>query len=197
MSIIGIPIGIYGYLFPGNINLMVLDLYISKRYKILVAVLALIVIFESFYCLFTLLLLGGLEKSNNWYQSIQLGSFILIMVMGIWMISERKGRQQSVQQNTLNRGIISVVVHPQQIPFWLIIGVVVNPLMKFEMDRLGLIGFVVCNAIGTLITMSIYMVFGSRVLHYFKLNISNVNKILGLIYVAVGGYSLALFYFGK
>ena len=66
MSIIGLPIGLYGYLFPGNINLMVLDLYASKKYRILAAVLLLIIVFESIYCLLTLLLLGGLKESSQW-----------------------------------------------------------------------------------------------------------------------------------
>jgi hypothetical protein len=37
MSIIGIPVGFYGYLFPGNINLMVVELYAAKKFKLLFA----------------------------------------------------------------------------------------------------------------------------------------------------------------
>lgn len=193
MSIIGIPVGLYGYLFPGNINLMVLDLYASKKYLLLTAVLSLIVVFESMYCLLTLLLLDGLKQSGYWLKWLEIGSFVLILSMGIWMLMESRKSKQAVQKNTLYRGIINVIVHPQQIPFWLIIGVVINPLMNFGMDIFALAGFVVFNAVGTLMAMVIYMVFGTKILLYFKLNLSIVNRAMGLVYIIIGSYSLLRF----
>jgi putative Ca2+/H+ antiporter (TMEM165/GDT1 family) len=193
MSIIGILVGLYGYIFPGNINLMVLDLYTSKKYQLLAGVLCLIVIFECIYCLLTLLLLGGLQQNSQWYALVEVVSFILIMVMGIWMLLESRKNKQAVQKNTLYRGLLSIVIHPQQIPFWLIIGVVINPMKKFGVDVFGLAGFVFFNAIGTLLAMSIYMFFGSKILQYFKLNIATINKIMGVVYVVFGCYSLLSF----
>ena len=194
MSIIGLPIGLYGYIFPGNINLMVLDLYASKRYRVLAAVLVLIVVFESIYCLLTLLLLSGLKQSGHWYQSLEVGSFIMILAMGIWMLLESQKNKQAVKKNTLYRGIINVIVHPQQIPFWLIIGLVINPVLKFGGDVFALSGFIIYNATGTLLAMAIYMVFGNQILQYFKLNLSNINRAMGLMYVVIGGYSLLNFF---
>ena len=34
MILIGIPIGLYGYLFPGNINLMMLEIYRTGENKV-------------------------------------------------------------------------------------------------------------------------------------------------------------------
>lgn len=190
MSIIGIPIGLYGYIFPGNINLMVLDLYISKKYKVLIAVLCLVVLFESVYCLLTLLLLGGLKENSLLYKLLKVGSFVLILVMGLWMLLESRKNKQTIQKNTLTRGIINIIVHPQQIPFWLIIGVVINPLIKFGMGAFALSGFVIFNAIGTLTAMCIYMFFGNMILHYFNVNISYVSRMMGFAYVVLGACSL-------
>jgi hypothetical protein len=196
MSIIGIPIGLYGYLFPGNINLMVLDLYASKKYRLLAGVLALIILFESIYCLLTLLLLGGLPQSSHWYKLLQAGSFVLILAMGIWMLMESRKSKQAIQKNTLYRGIINTIIHPQQIPFWLIIGVVINPMMKFGMDVFALAGFVFFNAIGTLLAMGIYMFFGNKILQYFNLNLSYINRAMGFVYVTIGGYSFLNLFVG-
>jgi len=196
MSIIGIPVGLYGYLFPGNINLMVLDLYASKKYRILAAVLLLIIVFESIYCLLTLLLLADVKENSQWYKWLELGSLMLILAMGIWMLMESRKNKQTVQKNTLYRGIINVIIHPQQIPFWLIIGVVINPLMKFGMDVFALAGFVIFNAIGTLLAMCVYMVFGNKILQYFNLNLLVINMGMGFVYVGIGGYSLLRFLIG-
>ncbi|MBC7935176.1 MAG: hypothetical protein H7Y86_07440 [Rhizobacter sp.] len=196
MSIIGIPVGVYGYIFPGNINIMVLDLYASKKYRILAAVILLIIIFESIYCLLTLLLLGGSKESSHWYKSLEIGSFILILAIGIWMLMESRKSKQAVQKSTLYRGINNVIVHPQLIPFWLIIGVVINPLMKFGMDVFALAGFVIFNAIGTLMAMAVYMIFGNKLLQYFNLNLSTINRVMGFVYAGIGGYSLLNYFVG-
>ncbi len=193
MSIIGLPIGLYGYLFPGNINLMVLDLYASKKYRVLAAVLLLIVLFESMYCLFTLLVLGGIKENSYWYKWLEFGSFIMILAMGSWMILEKRKSKYSAQQNILYRGIINVIIHPQQIPFWLIISVVISPQLKFGMHLTSMAAFVIFNAIGSLLAMVVYMVFGNRILQYFSLNLSYISRIMGFVYIGLGTYSLLKF----
>ena len=196
MSIIGILVGLYGYIFPGNINLMVLDLYASKKYRMLAAVLSLILLFESMYCLLTLFLLGSVKESSHWYKWLEACSFLLILSMGLWMLMESRKSKQSVRNNTLYRGILNVIIHPQQIPFWVVIGVVINPLMKFGMDALSLAGFIIFNAVGTLLAMTVYMVFGNKLLQYFNLNLSYINKVMGFVYVGIGSYSVLLFLIG-
>jgi hypothetical protein len=196
MSIVGLATGLYGYIFPGNINLMVVNLYALKKYRLLLAVLILIVVFESIYCLITLLLLSGLKENQLLYKWLQGGSFILIIAMGVWMLLENPKSKQAVQQNTLYRGIISIVIHPQQIPFWLIIGVVINPFIKFGMDVFALASFVIFNALGSLLVMAMYMFFGNKMLQYFKLNLSNINRAMGFVYIFIGSFILIRFLVG-
>ena len=78
MILIGIPIGFYGYLFPGNINLMVLELYSTKRYQLLILMLILIVLFESIYCGVSLRFLNAIKSNSGFYNSIEFISYVLI-----------------------------------------------------------------------------------------------------------------------
>jgi hypothetical protein len=197
MSIIGIPIGLYGYLFPGNINIMVLDLYASKKYQTLLVVLSLIVLFESIYCIGTLFFLGELTVKNPLYKWVEACSYILVLLMGLFMLMEKSNNKKAAKKNTLYRGIFNIIIHPQQIPFWLIIGIVINPIVKFEMNNFTIAAFIFFNAIGTLMAMFIYMVFGNKLLQYFNLNISHINKAMGCIYLLIGGYSLVNFVTGS
>jgi len=183
MSIIGIPIGFYGYMFPGNINLMVLDLYGSKKYKTLFMILPLIILFESCYAIISLFYLNKVKENSQLFSLIEIASYLLILAMGIWMIFENKSSSQVSQKNTLYRGVLSVIIHPQQIPFWLIIGVVVNPVMNFGMDRIPILGFLFFNAIGTLLVMLIYMIYGNRLMQYFNLKLNLRNTIMGALYI--------------
>jgi hypothetical protein len=191
MILIGIAIGFYGYLIPGNINIMVLDLYSSKKYRLLFLILPLIISFESIYCLSTLCLLNRISTNGQLYNCIQLFSYLLAFAMGLLMLFEKKksnNKTDNNSNNTLYRGIFSIIIHPQQIPFWLIIGVVINPLMKFGISFFSIVGFVFLNAIGTLLAMFLYMKLGNRLLNYFSLNLYQINKSVGIFYILIGGY---------
>lgn len=190
MSSIGIPIGFYGYIFPGNINLMVVELYSLKRYKFLIFTLGLILAFETMYCIVSLLLLDTLKHNTNIYTTIETVSYLMIVGMGLWMLLENKKNTKQSHKNTIYRGIISIIFHPQQIPYWVIMGVVVNQFVPLYTNRLALYNFAVFNAIGTLLAMLFYIILGSKLLNYLNLNIQQINKVMGCVYIVLGIYGL-------
>lgn len=190
MSFIGIPIGFYGYVFPGNINLMVVELYTSSRVRFLFFTLGLILFFETFYCIVSLLLLNTLKFNTSIYNTIELVSYIMVLLMGIWMVVENKKDQQKSKKNTVYRGLLSIIFHPQQIPFWVIMGVVVNKFVPFTANHQALYQFAFFNAVGTLLAMVFYMIFGSKLFNYLKLNILQINKIMGSVYIILALYGL-------
>lgn len=191
MSLIGLPIGFYGYLFPGNINIMVLDLYGTKKYKLLFAILALVVIFESIYCLVSLFYLNKIKSNNQLFAVIEIVAYLLVLAMGLWMLFENKSNDKVSKNNTLYRGVLSIIIHPQQIPFWIIMGVIINPVLNFGMNWNAAAGFILCNAIGTLLVMSLYMIYGNKLMQYFKLKLNQLNTAIGILYIILAVFSLS------
>ena len=183
MSIIGIPIGFYGYLFPGNINIMVLELYNSKKIKLLFLILGLILAFESIYCVLSLTILNSLKVDSPFYTYIEYISYALVFIMGLWMLLEKGRNKKTTRQNTLFRGVFSIIIHPQQIPFWVVAGILITRIAHITLNSRTLAEFVLFNAMGTLLAMLTYMFFGRKILDYFKLNISHINKFMGAVYI--------------
>lgn len=160
MSIIGIPVGFYGYLFPGNITLMVVTLYGAKKFKLFLIILTLIVVFESIYCGVSLTFLNTIKSNTSFYKLIEFISYALIFVMGLWMIVEKKNNKNATHQNTIIiRGVFSIVIHPQQIPFWVVAGVLVNKAVQLDINSGALLLFTLFNSMGTLLAMFTYMIF--------------------------------------
>ena len=190
MSIIGIPIGFYGYLFPGNINLMVVELSCAKKYRLLSLMLLLIVVFESIYCGLSLLFLNVISGNSQLYKSIEIVSYVLIFIMGLWMIVEKRNDKKTAHQNTLIRGIINIIIHPQQIPFWVVAGVLINKVVQLNSNTCALPLFVFYNAVGTLLAMFTYIIIGKKIMNYFKLTISPINKVMGAAYIVLALYQL-------
>lgn len=191
MSLIGLPIGFYGYLFPGNINIMVLDLYGTKKYKLLFIILALVVIFESAYCMVSLFYLNKIKSNSQLFAVIEIVAYLLVLVMGLWMLFENKSNDKVSKNNTLYRGVLSIIIHPQQIPFWIIMGVVINPVLNFGMNWNTTAGFIGCNALGTLLVMTIYMIYGNKLMQYFKLKLNQLNTVIGVLYILLAVFSLS------
>lgn len=188
MILIGILIGLYGYLFPGNINLMVLDLYRTKKFKLLFFILVLILVFETMYCSVSLNFLTFIKEDSSLFFKFKFGSYLLLVVMGLWMLFENRKNLVATQKNTLYRGVFNTIIHPQQIPFWLIVGVFINSIIDTT-NIYTLSGFVLFNAIGTLLVMILYMFFGNKILDYFKLNLSHLTKIMAVVYLLVASFS--------
>ncbi len=190
MSFIGIPIGFYGYVFPGNINLMVLDLYHSKKYRFLMFMLGLVVTFESIYCIVSLIFLNSIKSNTKFFALIESASYILILIMGLWMLLERKSKKSKSHSTTIYRGIFNIVIHPQQIPYWLVAGSVLSGILNFNQNNWSIVTFAFFNAVGTLLAMVAYMFFGRKILNYFNLNIFHINKAMGLTYILIFFYHL-------
>jgi small neutral amino acid transporter SnatA (MarC family) len=188
MILPGIAIGFYGYLFPGNINLMALDLFRSKQYKRLVWVLALIILFESMYASISLIFLNEFNPNTTLFKNLELAAGILILIMGLWMIVENKNNQKTIHKNTFYRGVLSIIIHPQQIPFWIIAGILIKKVFQANFSNWDITGLVIGNGIGTLLVVVCYMILGNKILNYFKLNIAILSKVMGVVYIALALY---------
>lgn len=188
MALLGIAIGLYGYLFPVNINIMVMELFAKKKYRWLPFILILIVVFESIYCVLCLSFYTIIKSNTRFYHLAEEASFILIFILGIWMVIEKADSNKGTHHNTVIRGIVNIVIHPQQIPFWVVAGIFLSKAMVLDIRNLVFIAFVICNAIGTLLAMLLYMFLGNSILNYFKVNISLINKMVGAIYILLALY---------
>ncbi len=190
MNFLGLPIGFYGNIFPGNINIMMMELYGSKKFKVLFMALALIVIFESAYCLLTLYYLSSIKEHEQLFFFIEVGSYVLVMAMGFWMFFNKKSSESVSRTNTFYRGIITTIIHPQQIPFWIIIGVLIDPVVNYSGNWNTITGFVLYNALGTFLAMVVYMVFGNKLMLYFKFKLRQVNAVMGIVYIVFAVFSI-------
>lgn len=184
MSLIGIPIGLYGYLFPGNINIMMLDLYRNKKFKLLVCALITMLVFETIYCIGTLQFLQKINTNVIFFTTIEICSFFMTFIMGMWMLFEKNIAQKKVKNSNILRGFISIVFHPQQIPFWIIMAVIIKPyLNNYEQHPMAL--FALSNAIGALLAMVIYIKIGSKIIDFYGINTNSINKCVAIIYLGM------------
>lgn len=188
MSLIGIPIGFYAYLFPGNINLMMLQLHSEKRYRFLLFVFILALLFESLYCFLSLYFLSRFSPNLQVFKILEIVGYTLTMLMGFWMLFEKKYIRENKSQGNIYRGVFSIIIHPHQIPFWLFIGVLFHSILQNATNNWNLFFFVLCNTIGTGLILCTYAFFGKKILQFIHLNLNQINKIVGVSYISIAVY---------
>ena len=185
MILIGIPIGLYGYLFPGNINLMMLEIHRTGKTKFMFMMLGLILLFESIYCVISLSFLNSIKSNQPLYQTIETISYSMIFVMGLWMLLEKRKNVEKSYKNTIYRGVLSIIIHPQQIPFWIIAGIIINRFIHLSPGDGSLFVFALFNAAGASLAMLLYMFVGKRILNFFQFNTGQINKVMGALYILI------------
>lgn len=181
--ILGLLIGFYGYLFPSNINLMILELYRSKKYDLLFLISVLVVVFESLYCFFTLRFLANSLDAKH-FNYLEKSAYILMLIMGCWMIFEKKTTRKA-QKNMVYRGLISTIFHPQQIFFWTFMGIIFESIKIISKDVISLGGFVIFNAVGTVLVLGCYAFWGDKLMSILDLKMYQLNKVIGVLYVGI------------
>lgn len=145
--------------------------------------LALVIIFESIYCIVSLMFINNIKSNARFFSFVESASYILILIMGLWMLFEKRTTNNKPHQNTIFRGVLNMIIHPQQIPYWLIAGSVLSGTLNLIPNNWTVVTFAFFNAVGTLLAMVAYMFFGKKILDYFKLNIFHINKAMGVLYI--------------
>jgi hypothetical protein len=184
MKWLAFSIGFYGYLFPGNINLMVLDLYKSGRFYFLILIGILILLFESLYCYYTLFYLDALMINPELFRVIEIFAYTFTLGMGMWMITEKANPIKN-SQNSVLRGVISIIIHPQQIPFWLWMGILFGETIYLHPGEGPIAAFILFNALGTSLVIFLYSFLGNKILTFFNLRLYYLNKAAGFLYVII------------
>ncbi len=188
LIIYGLFIGFYGCITPGTINISLLNLYISKRNSDLLISLFLFALFEFVYVYFSLLFLIELQE-QSWFFLVEISSYLLILIMGIWMLMGSKNSATSLEKTSFYRACIQIVIHPQQITFWLMIGVIFSDMVaNISGSNFSLFLFLFSEVLGALLVIFCYFYFGKKLIQKFNLNLEKITKILGAFYIFLAVY---------
>lgn len=171
--------GMYGYLFPGNINTMLMSLYQGRKYLLLSGILLLALVFEYAYCFVALSSYAAIGRESTIALFLNYSGCVLGLVFGVWILFERGGGRQSKINAIIASGIISIVIHPQQITFWLYVYALLQPFGGVK--AVG--SFALFNVIGCAIIFVAYMRFGQAIIRTLQVNEITLQRFIGFTYI--------------
>jgi len=171
--------GLYGYLFPGNINTMLMQLGETKRYVLLFTLMLLALGAEYAYCFFSITALSMLQSHDILIRSLSIAGCVLGFVFGIWILATRKQDMKQGGSAVIARGLISMIIHPQQIPFWISVYSLSIPFGGIPHASLFALG----DVAGSLVVYLLYAFAGSVLLRKLRVSYSHIQTTAGLLYL--------------
>ncbi len=175
--VLGILVGIYGYLLPSYINLAVLQLATTKHNRAVWRIIAIISIIEIPYCFFCM-------RGMKWFMSEHIVQLIVqwVIVLALLLLAFLSWRDagkppKSEEANAAihtdtkeNKLLLVAIFNPFQLSAWAIWGSYFIEKDWFTWNNQSILIFSIGAALGVLLILWIYAILGRKLVDYLSLN---------------------------
>lgn len=189
---LGIILNSIGYIPPGNINLTVVQITITRGIK---QAIYFITAFSCVEVLFTF----GVMRFVQWLSSeIKVGDYIdgvmivMFMVLGIitWRSRKEMPKADYSKKDSIRYGMLLGVLNPMQIPYWLFVGTYLISHEWIDIGYLSLSIFSIGSGIGAGVALYGFARFAQYIQTKFTLNNYVVNKAIAGLFFALSAYHI-------
>jgi threonine/homoserine/homoserine lactone efflux protein len=191
--IIGIGVGVYGYIIPSFINLGVFQLSMSHSLRQLRKVIIIISLVEIPYCF---VCMSGMEwliqqKSILLYIRWLIVGVLFLMAIITWIDATKKHKEvqvetKQIEGKQLNRLLFYAIFNPFQLSAWAIWGIYFVEKTWFEWNASSIFVFSVGASIGVFIILWVYAKAGQQLVTYFSTHRKKIDYAIGLILFVLG-----------
>ncbi len=192
--LIGVGVGIYGYLVPGYINLSVLQLALNKNKKAIRTTLIIISLIEIPYCF---LCMSGMQ----WIMQQQILLLIIkwllaavLLFLAIYTVIDTRKEKDKIQVKNkeidgkqIKRLLVFAIFNPFQLSAWIIWGGYFIEKTWFEWTKIPILIFSAGASIGVFIILWVYSYAGLTLITYFSNHRKQINYVVAgiLFFLAV------------
>jgi len=189
---LGVILNLVGYIPPGNINLTVVQITITRSIK---QALYFIFAFASVEVMFTF----GVMRFVQWLSSeIKLGDIIdviMILLFGIlgvitWRSRKEMPKTDYSKKDSIRYGLLLGVINPMQIPYWLFVGTYLISHEWIDIGFLSLSIFSIGSGIGAALALYGFARFAQYVQEKFELSSYKVSKGIALLFFSLSAYHI-------
>ncbi|MFA4869238.1 MAG: lysine transporter LysE [Pedobacter sp.] len=187
---LGVVLNMLGYIPPGNINLTVVQITITRGIR---QALYFIGAFSAVEVLFTF----GVMRFVQWLSSeINLENaidIVMIFMFGIlgfitWKSRKEMPKADYSNKDSIKYGMLLGVLNPMQVPYWLFVGTYLISHEWIDIGYLSLSVFSIGSGIGAGLALYGFARFAVYIKEKFALSSYIVNKSIALLFFALSAY---------
>lgn len=189
---LGIILNMLGYIPPGNINLTVVQITITRGIR---QALYFIGAFSAVEVLFTfgvMRFVQWLSSEINLENTIDVVMVVMFGVLGVltWKSRKEMPKADYSKKDSIRYGLLLGVVNPMQIPYWLFVGTYLISHEWIDIGYLSLSVFSIGSGIGAALALYGFARFAQYIQEKFTLSSYIVNKSIALLFFALSAYHI-------
>ena len=187
---LGIIVNMLGYIPPGNINLTVVQITITRGIR---QALYFIAAFSAVEVLFTfgvMRFVQWLSSEINLENTIDVVMVLMFGVLGVltWKSRKEMPKADYSKKDSIRYGLLLGVINPMQIPYWLFIGTYLISHEWIDIGYLSLSVFSIGSGIGAALALYGFARFAQYIQEKFALSSYIISKSIALLFFALSAY---------
>lgn len=191
--LLGIGVGVYGYLMPSYINLGVFQLATGKNHTTLHKVILLISFIEIPYCFLCMSGMEWLVTQGNVLFYLRWLIVVVLLLMGVlaWIDAGKKHSHTSkeavkpMDSKQLRILLIYAIFNPFQLSAWAIWGAYFIEKTWFDWSWWPILVFSVGAAIGVFVILKVYAIAGQKLVLYFESNRKQIDYGVAMLLITL------------
>lgn len=191
--LIGLLVGIYGYLVPNYINLGVFQLGMNKRSREIQKVIIIIALVEIPYCFVCMNSMQWIMQQSLFLIFIKWLIVVLLFVLGIVGFLHAKKKNKAIEQPNdsisnleINKLLWLAIFNPFQLSAWAIWGTYFIEKTWFEWNYFSIGVFSIGACLGVYLILYIYAKMGSSLMKYFASHQVLINYAIASLLIILG-----------
>jgi threonine/homoserine/homoserine lactone efflux protein len=187
---IGVIANFIGYVPPGNIDLTVVQITISRGLKQAMMFIISFSAVEFFFTYFIMHAAKWLSAEVRLDTIIDWIMVVLFGVMGIitWIHRKKPPETTYSEHESIKYGILLGFLNPMQIPFWMITGTYLITHEWIVDGKIALVIFSIGAAGGAFLALFLYAKFAKYIQSKFALSTRLVNTSIAIFFFAFAAY---------
>ena len=193
--LIGVGVGIYGYLMPGYINLGIFRLSLLHHRSAIVRILWLISLLEIPYCF---VCMSGMQwfMQQDWLLVlIRWLIVVALLMMAFFTYRDSQDSANQPEENTqdtnapaMKKLLLFAIFNPFQISAWAIWGAYFIEKSWFEWHSWSILIFSLGSFLGVFLILSLYAYAGKKLVQYFQVNRRRIDIFSAVFFVILAIY---------
>lgn len=187
---LGIIVNMLGYIPPGNINLTVVQITITRGIRQALYFITAFSVVEVLFTFGVMRFVQWLSSEINLENTIDVVMVLMFGVLGVltWKSRKEMPKADYSKKDSIRYGLLLGVINPMQIPYWLFIGTYLISHEWIDIGYLSLSVFSIGSGIGAALALYGFARFAQYIQEKFALSSYIISKSIALLFFALSTY---------
>ncbi len=187
---LGIILNMLGYIPPGNINLTVVQITITRGVRQAMYFIAAFSAVEVLFTFGIMRFVQWLSSEINLENTIDIVMVFMFGVLGVltWRSRKEMPKADYSKKDSIKYGLLLGVINPMQIPYWLFIGTYLISHEWIDIGYLSLSVFSIGSGIGAALALYGFVRFAQYIQERFALSSYIISKSIALLFFTLSTY---------